>query len=291
MTIRDLEIFVEVVRTKNMSQAAKNLSISQPTVSHAISQIEKEYSVKLFDRVSKKLYLTDVSLKLFDYAMELIEKFDQIILFLQSSSKIYDLNLGLSSSFSSDFLKNIVFEYEKLNPMVQIRTSVKGKTEIIKDSRQGFINLGIVEGDIAEDGCQCYNLYEDKFCLIVNKNHRLANKKEIDIKDINGEKFVLGEFDDEDRKALLSILRDHEVIIDLKFMCLSNDMVLNIVKSGQAISFFPKFLSHFEDLVSIPIKNVNLQRSYKAIVKKDRQISQVVEDFIDFTKEKLNEEI
>lgn len=108
MTIRDLEIFVEVVRTKNMSQAAKNLSISQPTVSHAISQIEKEYSVKLFDRVSKKLYLTDVSLKLFDYAMELIEKFDQIILFLQSSSKIYDLNLGLSSSFSSDFLKNIV---------------------------------------------------------------------------------------------------------------------------------------------------------------------------------------
>ncbi len=291
MTIRDLEIFVEVVRTKNMSQAAKNLSISQPTVSHAISQIEKEYSVKLFDRVSKKLYLTDVSLKLFDYAMELIEKFDQIILFLQSSSKIYDLNLGLSSSFSSDFLKNIVFEYEKLNPSVQIRTSVKGKTEIIKDSRQGFINLGIVEGDIAEDGCQCYNLYKDKFCLIVNKNHRLANKKEIDIKDINGEKFVLGEFDDEDRKALLSILRDHEVIIDLKFMCLSNDMVLNIVKSGQAISFFPKFLSHFEDLVSIPIKNVNLQRSYKAIVKKDRQISQVVEDFIDFTKEKLNEEI
>ena len=282
MTIRDLEIFVEVVRTKNMSQAAKNLSISQPTVSHAISQIEKEYSVKLFDRVSKKLYLTDVSLKLFDYAMELIEKFDQIILFLQSSSKIYDLNLGLSSSFSSDFLKNIVFEYEKLNPRVQIRTSVKGKTEIIKDSRQGFINLGIVEGD---------NLYEDKFCLIVNKNHRLANKKEIDIKDINGEKFVLGEFDDEDRKALLSILRDHEVIIDLKFMCLSNDMVLNIVKSGQAISFFFFFLSHFEDLVSIPIKNVNLQRSYKAIVKKDRQISQVVEDFIDFTKEKLNEEI
>lgn len=125
----------------------------------------------------------------------------------------------------------------------------------------------------------------------MNKNHRLANKKEIDIKDINGEKFVLGEFDDEDRKALLSILRDHEVIIDLKFMCLSNDMVLNIVKSGQAISFFPKFLSHFEDLVSIPIKNVNLQSSYKAIVKKDRQISQVVEDFIDFTKEKLNEEI
>ncbi|WP_236251320.1 helix-turn-helix domain-containing protein [Peptoniphilus harei] len=57
MTIRDLEIFIEVCKTKNMSNAAKNLKISQPTVSHAISQIENEYNVKLFDRISKKLYI------------------------------------------------------------------------------------------------------------------------------------------------------------------------------------------------------------------------------------------
>ena len=72
MTIRDLEIFIEVVKAKNMSNAAKNLEISQPTVSHAISQIENEYNVKLFDRVSKKLYITDVGLRLYDFAQNIL---------------------------------------------------------------------------------------------------------------------------------------------------------------------------------------------------------------------------
>ena len=75
MTIRDLEIFIEVVRAKNMSNAAKNLKISQPTVSHAISQIENEYNVKLFDRISKKLYITDVGLRLYDFALNILEQF------------------------------------------------------------------------------------------------------------------------------------------------------------------------------------------------------------------------
>ena len=80
MTIRDLEIFIEVCKTKNMSKAAENLKISQPTVSHAISQIENEYNVQLFDRISKKLYITDVGLRLFDYAKNILEQFQNTVI-------------------------------------------------------------------------------------------------------------------------------------------------------------------------------------------------------------------
>ena len=55
MTIRDFEIFIAVAETGQMGVASRKLYITQPTVSHAIMQIEKEYHVKLFERLSKKL--------------------------------------------------------------------------------------------------------------------------------------------------------------------------------------------------------------------------------------------
>ena len=56
MTIRDFEIFIAVAETGQMGVASRKLYITQPTVSHAIMQIEKEYHVKLFERLKKALH-------------------------------------------------------------------------------------------------------------------------------------------------------------------------------------------------------------------------------------------
>ena len=74
MTIRDLEIFLEVVKQNNMSVAAKALNISQPTVSHAIAQIEDEYDIILFERASKKLFLTDVGYRFYNRAKKILSE-------------------------------------------------------------------------------------------------------------------------------------------------------------------------------------------------------------------------
>ena len=58
MTIRHLKVFTAVAATGGMSAAAKRLHVSQPTVSQAIAELEKYYGVKLFERLSQKLYLT-----------------------------------------------------------------------------------------------------------------------------------------------------------------------------------------------------------------------------------------
>lgn len=147
MTIRDLEIFIEVYKTKNMSNAAKNLKISQPTVSHAISQIENEYNVKLFDRISKKLYITDVGLRLYDFAINILEQFQDTVIFLQGSSTAHNINLGVSSNFSSQFLLEIIDEYEEKKEDIKIRVYVDSREEILKKLDAGIINLAIIDGE------------------------------------------------------------------------------------------------------------------------------------------------
>lgn len=72
MTLRHMTIFLEVASCNNMSIAAQNLYISQSTVSLAVSEIEKTYNVRLFDRLSKHLRLTEAGMLLLDYASRII---------------------------------------------------------------------------------------------------------------------------------------------------------------------------------------------------------------------------
>ncbi|MBR4026396.1 MAG: LysR family transcriptional regulator, partial [Lachnospiraceae bacterium] len=68
MTIRNLEIFTRVADLGSMSAAAKSLYITQPSVSLAIAEIEKEYGVKLFDRIGNHLHLTPTGQQLLIYS-------------------------------------------------------------------------------------------------------------------------------------------------------------------------------------------------------------------------------
>ena len=72
MTIRHLQIFKAVAEAGKMGQAARQLYISQPTVSKAIGDLEKEYGVLLFDRLAQKLYITEAGTRLLRYARQLL---------------------------------------------------------------------------------------------------------------------------------------------------------------------------------------------------------------------------
>ena len=78
MTLRSLEIFVAVVKYGKMREASKELHISQPTISQAIHELEIEYNISLFDRLSKKLYITDAGKQLYRYAKNMLSLRDEM---------------------------------------------------------------------------------------------------------------------------------------------------------------------------------------------------------------------
>ena len=76
MTLRHLRIFAEVFRQNNMSEAARQLHLTQPAVSMAIREMEDFYGVRLFDRLSRRLYPTGQGKTLYEYAVPLLSLFD-----------------------------------------------------------------------------------------------------------------------------------------------------------------------------------------------------------------------
>lgn len=290
MTIRDLEIFIEVVRAKNMSNAAKNLEISQPTVSHAISQIENEYNVKLFDRVSKKLYITDVGLRLYDFALNIIEQFESTIIFLQSSSTSHNINLGVSSNFSSQFLLEIIDEYEKKKNDVSIRVYVDSREKIMEKLNSGVINLAIIDGDSGIENSSSEPFFEDEIFVISSKNSDIDDKEELEANDLKNRKFVLGDLDGYSKKIFLNYLREKSIPIDLKFICQNKDMVLNIVKNTDALSIGASSSINDDALTKHRLSELSIKRTYYMVYHNDAFLKKNLKNFVNFVKHKFNKE-
>lgn len=288
MTIRDLEIFIEVVRAKNMSNAAKNLKISQPTVSHAISQIENEYNVKLFDRISKKLYITDVGLRLYDFALNILEQFEDTVIFLQSSSTAHNINLGVSSNFSSQFLLEIIDDYEKKKEDVSLRVYVDSREKIIEKLNSGIINLAIIDGDAGIFDNSAESFFEDEIFIISSKNSDIKDKEVLDAEDLKNKKFVLGDIDDNSKKMLLNFLRERGIPIDLKFICQNKDMVLNIVKNSDALSIGTFSFFKEEDVVKHRLEDLSIKRTYYMVYHNDAFLKKDMKNFVNFVKHKFN---
>ena len=78
MTIRHLKVFTAVADMGGMSAAAKKLHVSQPTVSQAIAELEKYYGVKLFERLSQKLYLTKEGELMLSFSRHILDSFNQM---------------------------------------------------------------------------------------------------------------------------------------------------------------------------------------------------------------------
>ena len=288
MTIRDLEIFIEVVRAKNMSNAAKNLKISQPTVSHAISQIENEYNVKLFDRISKKLYITDVGLRLYDFALNILEQFEDTVVFLQSSSTAHNINLGVSSNFSSQFLLEIINDYEKKKEDVSLRVYVDSREKIIEKLNSGIINLAIIDGDAGIEDNSAESFFEDEIFIISSKDSDIKDKEVLDAEDLRNKKFVLGDIDDNSKKMLLNFLRERGIPIDLKFICQNKDMVLNIVKNSDALSIGASSSFKDEDIVKHRLEDLYIKRTFYMVYHNDAFLKKDMKNFVNFVKHKFN---
>lgn len=288
MTIRDLEIFIEVVRAKNMSNAAKNLKISQPTVSHAISQIENEYNVKLFDRISKKLYITDVGLRLYDFALNILEQFEDTVIFLQSSSTAHNINLGVSSNFSSQFLLEIIDDYEKKKEDVSLRVYVDSREKIIEKLNSGIINLAIIDGDAGICDNSAESFFEDEIFIISSKDSEIKDKEVLDAEDLKNKKFVFGDLDDYSKKMLLNFLREKGIPIDLKFICQNKDMVLNIVKNSDALSIGASSSFKDEDVVKHRLEDLSIKRTYYMVYHNDAFLKKDMKNFVNFVKHKFS---
>lgn len=193
VTIRHLKIFIEVVESGKMSTAAKRLFISQPTVSQAIKELEEHYGGLLFDRLSKKLYITAKGKKLLSYARNVVKQFDDMEEMMLQENYVEKFRIGATMTVGNCILGEVIKNFKKINPHIEIYSYVGNTRDIEEKLLASELDIGIVEGKVKSPDLISIPEVNDFLVLVCSTNHPFANKKIVKIEDLENHKFAIRE--------------------------------------------------------------------------------------------------
>ena len=195
MNLQQLQYFKVISQTKNFTTASNILSITQPALSKAISKLEEELDVQLFEREGRNIKITkygEVFLKYAESALDYIEK---------GIEKIYDMKtnndniISIASTYciGATFIPFLISNF--INSHIQTRFNFNNQSteEIFKDLKYERVDLGFFDSIEKIDKyseIETILVKKEEYVLIVPKNHHLANREEVELKELKDEYFI-----------------------------------------------------------------------------------------------------
>ena len=287
MNIRKLEIFYKTAKCLNMSQVAKDMYISQPSISQCISEIESEVDAKLFDRIGKKLYLTHEGQIFYEYTRRILNIYEEGINVIRSSkSNKGKLVIGASTTIGTYIMPYIIHKFNQKEKDIEISMIIDNKQNIEELILNNKVDIGFIEGTVNSKEIILKDIWMDELVFISSVDHEWNGKKYLDIEDLKNNKFIIREDGSGTRERFEDFLENKDIKFD-SYIELSNlEAILNYVKLNIGVSCLPymSVLSE-ENSKSINVyrlKDHNINRSLYSAIHKDKYISKPIECFMEF---------
>lgn len=285
MTIRNLEIFTKVAELGSMSAAAKSLFITQPSVSLAISEIEREYDVNLFDRIGNHLCLTPTGQQLMIYTSHIMHQYKEMELFLKDESHNAGIRIGATVTVGHYVIAPIIEQLKKEMPGINCEVMVANTSIIEERLLRSKLDIGFVEGDIVSNALVVKPVVDDELCVVCSTKHRFYPRKSIRLQELDGESFVLREEGSGTRAKVEAILQANDVSYQPQWSCYSFAAIKEAILHNLGITIMSPHVVGRElqngDLWSCTIENANFKRTFDLVYRQNKYFSPALARFIE----------
>ncbi|MGI6227495.1 MAG: LysR family transcriptional regulator [Peptococcales bacterium] len=236
MTIRHLRIFIEVADSGKMSAAASRLFISQPTVSQAIKELEEHYGMLLFERLSKKLYITEKGKKLLSYARNVVKQFDDMEAMILETGYAEKIRIGATITVGECLLSHTINCLQQANPNIETYTYINNTKIIEEKLLKSELDIGIVEGNIKNPDLVSIPEVNDFLVLACSTSHPFANKKTVKLSELADESFAMREEGSGTRELFERYMMDNGVSIKIAWEAHSSEAIKKAVIENQNLA-------------------------------------------------------
>ncbi|EGT4627504.1 TPA: LysR family transcriptional regulator [Clostridioides difficile] len=289
MTIRSLEIFVKVAECGKMSEVARNMYITQSSVSQAISEIEKEYGVKLFDRISKKLYLTEAGKKLLGYGRHLLAVNEEMNDCMKHCAKNIRIRVGATVTVGTCVISPIMLELYKVNPLIEPEVFVEDTRLIAKKLLNSELDIAIVEGKIKHPDIVTKSIINDNLVLICSYKHEFYKRDSIEVSELSNQPLIMRELGSGTRAQLEKQLKELKIPMNIRWSCYNSEAILRAVVDNFGIAVISELL--IEDylkkhlLWACDIEGINLHRTFDIAYHRSKFFTENISAFFDISVE------
>lgn len=241
MDLKTLEVFCRIVELHSFTRAAEAVSLTQPTVSGHIKELEAELGLPLLDRAGRSVTPTAAGEILYGYARRILglRMEAQQAIGEHKGGLTGDLAVGGSSIPGAYVLPTLIAAFKQDHPEAALALHVSGSREIVRGVGDGTYEVGMV-GARFEEGRVRYERYtQDELVLAVPTSHPWAARGVIRLRDLVGQPVIMREKGSGTRKAMERAFAEHAVDTQRLRVVLeitSNEAVRQAVKAGAGIA-------------------------------------------------------
>jgi DNA-binding transcriptional LysR family regulator len=295
MNMQQLHYFKKIAELEHYTKAANALFITQPCLSYAISELEKELGAPLFYKTGRNIKLTRYGDMFLIHVKNALRELDAGKAEIQEWVSPNKGNVIIShvSSMNSIYIPFLIrkFYENQAHNNISLDFQENPTKKIVENLKLRKVDIGF-GSKVEDEELEFFSVYDEDLVLIVGKNHPLSKQVEIELKETEKYEYIaygqytgIRSFIDKifvEAGAACKIVREVE----------DNTMITGIVSSGLGIAVVPRMFGHeYYNVKSLEIKGVNSNRHMCMMWMKGAYLSPVAQKFIEFVKSSNAEEL
>jgi DNA-binding transcriptional LysR family regulator len=283
MTIRNLEIFVKVADLGSMTAASEALYIAQPTVSQAIAELEGHYRTKLFDRLAKKLYITESGRQLLNYARHIIALQGEMELAMKDPEKSGILKVGASLTIGAELLPRLAGMFQEQHRELKVRAVVRNTADIESLILRNDLDFALVEGIVHSQSILSEPFMDDELALVCGKGHSLYGSRGASLEELISHDFIVREQGSGTRELFESAMVSKNKAWNISWECSGSEGIKSAAAGGLGIGVISRRLVERElmdgSLSIVDVPGLDLKRKFSIAYHKNKYITDAVKEF------------
>lgn len=294
MNLKQLEAFVQVSESGSFSKAAKELFLTQPTISAHISSLEKELNVRLFIRNTKEVSLSDDGKDLYRYAKQItdLEKAIEERFYMDGDDGKHFITIAASTIPAQYLLPKVLMCYRERYPKEQIKIMETDSSEVVTQVVDHMVDVGFTGTVLEKKHCKYIPFYKDELAVITPDTPEYRKIKEENLEDINWirrKPLILREEGSGTRKEAEKQLKNAGIsleTLDIVASIANQETIKKSVKQGMGITVLSKLAAEDEEgFLTFPIPGADEGRDINLVYNKNYQMTRSADRFIRIVKE------
>jgi DNA-binding transcriptional LysR family regulator len=247
VTLEQLRIFVAVAELEHMTRAAQSLNLTQSATSAAIAALETRYAVKLFNRIGRRIELTDAGRLFVVEARAVLARASAAETVLADFADLSKGTLALAASqtVGNYWLPPLIHRYQTQYPGISLSLVIGNTEQVAAWVIEGSADLGLIEGEIDEPALAVQPVADDELVLVVGAAHPWAKKRAVGPRDLKTIRWVLRERGSGTRAMFETALAKFGVAVgdlDVALELPSNEAVRSAVAAGAGATVISKLV-------------------------------------------------
>ncbi len=284
MTVRHLKVFICVCKHENMTKAAEELFIAQPAVSNTISEIEKNYNIKLFERINRRLLLTDEGKALLIKAQEAVSAFDAFEEQALNTSKKPLLKIGSSLTIGKQKLPWLLRKLKENFAEIDFQVSINQTSIIESKILNGTLDFAFIQGKPSNPYIKSKLVDCNTLIAVCGKKFDMPN--EVTLKELCRYDLLLREDESVSREFLDHIFALENIVVTPVMESISNQALISAAVQNLGVTIMPETLLTRQlnngGLRKITVTDYEFTRNSYLVYHKDKTFGSIKQDVFDY---------